>query len=97
MFVLAQKTSPYPGSIKIDENDEEEEEEHLEGNDELQPSAEPRGNAHPNWKVIPVMNFMCSLCGQSFRHKSSLLRHQITGHGRQKKKRGCQNIVSSNL
>jgi len=48
------------------------------------------GDDDSKWNMtkLTVTKFACKLCGQAFNHQSSLFRHQITAHGRQKKARG---------
>ena len=40
------------------------------------------------WEMVTLTKFACKQCGHMFSHQPSLLRHQITAHGRQKKIRG---------
>ena len=42
------------------------------------------------WEMVKVTKFACKLCGQVFSHQPNLFRHQITAHGRQKKRGGRQ-------
>jgi len=52
------------------------------------------GDNFDKWGMVLVTKFACKLCGQTFNHQPNLFRHQITAHGREKKRRGRKPTTS---